>query len=71
MCAMKGSSKTDGPVRDLNPGPLAPKARIIPLDQQATLVTSFLRNKEITTKENFITDSREIHTLSATDCSVG
>ena len=25
-----------GPVRDLNPGPLAPKARIIPLDQQAT-----------------------------------
>ena len=27
--------KTFGPVRDLNPGPLAPKARIIPLDQQA------------------------------------
>ena len=26
-----------GLVRDLNPGPLAPKARIIPLDQQATL----------------------------------
>ena len=25
-----------GPVRDLNPGPLAPKARIIPLDQLAT-----------------------------------
>ena len=25
-----------GLVRDLNPGPLAPKARIIPLDQQAT-----------------------------------
>ena len=24
-----------GPVRDLNPGPLAPKARIIPLDQRA------------------------------------
>ena len=26
-----------GPVRDLNPGPLAPKARIIPLDQQAAV----------------------------------
>ena len=25
-----------GLVRDLNPGPLAPKARIIPLDQLAT-----------------------------------
>ena len=24
-----------GPVRELNPGPLAPEARIIPLDQQA------------------------------------
>ena len=24
-----------GPVRDLNPGPLAPEAKIIPLDQQA------------------------------------
>ena len=31
--------KRDGLVRDLNPGPLAPKARIIPLDQRAT--TSF------------------------------
>ena len=28
--------KTLGLVRDLNPGPLTPKARIIPLDQQAT-----------------------------------
>ena len=27
--------KTTGPVRDSNPRPLAPKARIIPLDQQA------------------------------------
>lgn len=26
-----------GLVRDLNPGPLAPKARIIPLDQRATV----------------------------------
>ena len=28
-----------GLVRDLNPGPLAPKARIIPLDQRATAVS--------------------------------
>ncbi len=27
--------KKAGLVRDLNPGPLAPKARIIPLDQRA------------------------------------
>ena len=25
-----------GPVRESNPGPLAPKARIMPLDQQAS-----------------------------------
>ena len=30
-----------GLVRDLNPGPLAPKARIIPLDQQAVLLSLF------------------------------
>ena len=29
--------KKRGLVRDLNPGPLAPKARIIPLDQRATV----------------------------------
>ena len=29
-----------GLVRDLNPGPLAPKARIIPLDQRATMYIS-------------------------------
>ena len=28
-------TKAPGLVRDLNPGPLAPEARIIPLDQQA------------------------------------
>ena len=27
--------KKNGPVRDLNPGPLVPKASIIPLDQRA------------------------------------
>ena len=29
------AKKTCGLVRDLNPGPLAPKARIMPLDQRA------------------------------------
>ena len=34
-----------GPVRESNPGPLAPEARIIPLDQQAKLDEhSFLNN---------------------------
>ena len=28
-----------GLVRDLNPGPLAPKARIIPLDQRADMIS--------------------------------
>uniref|UniRef100_M4BET4 Uncharacterized protein n=1 Tax=Hyaloperonospora arabidopsidis (strain Emoy2) TaxID=559515 RepID=M4BET4_HYAAE len=28
-----------GPHRESNPGPLAPEARIIPLDHEATLVT--------------------------------
>ncbi len=32
----RGSKDRGGLVRDLNPGPLAPKARIIPLDQRAT-----------------------------------
>ena len=27
-----------GPIRDLNPGPLAPEAKIIPLDQQANSI---------------------------------
>ena len=30
-----------GLVRDLNPGPLAPKARIIPLDQRALHINAF------------------------------
>lgn len=29
--------KKTGPVRESNPGPLAPEARIIPLDQQANI----------------------------------
>ena len=35
MCSIIRHPK-QGPVRELNPGPLAPEARIIPLDQQAT-----------------------------------
>ena len=31
-----GKNQNNGLVRDLNPGPLAPEARIIPLDQRAT-----------------------------------
>ena len=30
--------KWTGLVRDLNPGPLAPEARIIPLDQRANML---------------------------------
>ena len=40
-------SKKIGLDRDLNPGPLAPKARIIPLDHQASLFNgkqSYLRS---------------------------
>ena len=36
-----------GPVRDLKPGPLAPEARIIPLDQQARLEASFFRQSSV------------------------
>ena len=31
-----------GLVRDLNPGPLAPKARIIPLDQRAVMIDALI-----------------------------
>ena len=34
----KKKKNVSGPVRDSNPGPLAPKARIIPLDQLANLI---------------------------------
>ncbi|CAM4558034.1 unnamed protein product [Leuciscus chuanchicus] len=37
-CQLAACSETAGLVRDLNPGPLAPKARIIPLDQRAWLM---------------------------------
>ena len=42
-----------GPVRESNPGPLAPKARIMPLDQQAgdmlrSLLLTFYLNFSIT-----------------------
>ncbi len=35
---LKNNQKNFGPDRGLNPEPLAPKARIIPLDHQATLL---------------------------------
>ena len=44
--------KHDGLVRDLNPGPLAPKARIIPLDQRATLMHVHLAQKLIATESS-------------------
>ena len=31
-----------GPVRESNPGPLAPKARIMPLDQQASRAVTWV-----------------------------
>ena len=36
-----GNKDEGGPVRELNPGPLAPKARILPLDQRAVSLKSF------------------------------
>lgn len=38
-CNGRADRQQRGLVRDLNPGPLAPKARIIPLDQRAYLRT--------------------------------
>ena len=44
MCKVQEAQKKkegkSGLVRELNPGPLTPKARIMPLDQQATAVKS-------------------------------
>ena len=45
--------KIPGLVRDLNPGPLAPKARIIPLDQRATLLTHNLQTWMYTNHQLF------------------
>ena len=39
-----GKENQFGPVRESNPGPLAPKARIMPLDQQAKRITICLDN---------------------------
>ena len=37
---------TDGPVRESNPGPLAPEARIMPLDQLANnVLIQFIRRQ--------------------------
>ena len=37
-CQLCHQLKWAGLVRDLNPGPLAPEARIIPLDQRANML---------------------------------
>ena len=52
-----------GLVRDLNPGPLTPKARIIPLDQQllACLTRLCLVQKYTTVLLNYSTDSISPH----------
>ena len=36
----QNKKEISGPVRESNPGPLAPKARIMPLDQQAALTNT-------------------------------
>ena len=38
-----GGRKKEGPHRESNPGPLAPKARILPLAHEATLVAEMFR----------------------------
>ena len=38
--------KKEGLVRDLNPGPRAPEARIIPLDQRALVGATFEANQD-------------------------
>ena len=56
--------KKYGLVRESNPGPLAPEARIIPLDQQASTESSVLKfstNSEHYTK--IIMDSASVLTL--------
>ena len=37
FCGFVYYGEKKGPIRESNPGPLAPKARIMPLDQQATM----------------------------------
>ena len=41
---MLEQKKDVGLVRELNPGPLAPEARIIPLDQRATYLVDFVNS---------------------------
>ena len=42
--------KMNGPFRELNPGPLVPKTRIIPLDQTATAHCTWRRTKTVSSK---------------------
>ncbi len=36
IAGSKDKPSDEGPARELNPGPLLPKARVIPLDQETT-----------------------------------
>ncbi len=51
--------KLDGLVRGLNPGPLAPKARIMPLDQRAA-DGQFTENYVNHVSHNYVTGNMEI-----------
>ena len=42
-----GKKNFDGPVRESNPGPLAPKARIMPLDQQASDINTIVQIQDL------------------------
>ena len=48
-----------GLVRDLNPGPLAPKARIIPLDQRAKMIGYPLKGNAVNQERKFEIYSRK------------
>ena len=52
FCGFDYYSEKKGPIRESNPGPLAPKARIMPLDQQATLDIG--RNGRLTDESRLI-----------------
>ncbi|CAK9808550.1 hypothetical protein ANTQUA_LOCUS5647 [Anthophora quadrimaculata] len=70
----KGKQKINqlGLVRDLNPGPLAPEARIIPLDQRAILgcpEAVQMDNASICLTK--LKSSKEFHTENEGVCSKG
>ena len=64
--------KNYGPVRDLNPGPLAPKARIIPLDQLANLISIGIYKSfvELKRRQNVYGTSGEAYQVSLFTSSI-